>query len=124
MLIGRSRRWPASGAQGGEWRKRVSERRSLKTYKNLYPQVYSFDNLYTAYRAARRGKRDKGQVSAFLDPTISPEKRKRGDSTTSVAIILACRPYHWKDQFSVPITLSAETKQEIMAKWHKLFSSL
>jgi len=37
----------------------------LKTYKNLYPQVYSFDNLYTAYRAARRGKRDKGQVSAF-----------------------------------------------------------
>jgi 4-hydroxy-3-polyprenylbenzoate decarboxylase len=66
----------------------------------------------------------KGQVSAFLDPTISPEKRKRGDSTTSVAIILACRPYHWKDQFSVPITLSAETKREIMAKWHKLFSSL
>ena len=66
----------------------------------------------------------KGQVSAFLDPTISPEKRKRGDSTTSVAIILACRPYHWKDQFSVPITLSAETKREIMAKWNKLFSSM
>jgi RNA-directed DNA polymerase len=37
----------------------------VKTYKNLYPQVHDFDNLYAAYRAARRGKRDKLQVFAF-----------------------------------------------------------
>jgi retron-type reverse transcriptase len=37
----------------------------MKSYKNLYPQVYDFDNLYRAYRAARRGKRDKLQVFAF-----------------------------------------------------------
>jgi retron-type reverse transcriptase len=37
----------------------------MKTHKNLYPKVYEFENLYTAYRAARRGKRDKQQVFAF-----------------------------------------------------------
>jgi len=37
----------------------------LKTYKHLYPQICDFGNLYTAYRAARRGKRDKAQVFNF-----------------------------------------------------------
>jgi hypothetical protein len=26
----------------------------MKTYRNLYPQVYDFENLYLSYRAARR----------------------------------------------------------------------
>jgi RNA-directed DNA polymerase len=43
----------------------VSGGRRIKTYKNLYPQVYEFDNLYAAYRAARRGKRNKQQVFRF-----------------------------------------------------------
>jgi len=29
----------------------------LKTYKHLYPQVYDFENLYLAWRKARKGKR-------------------------------------------------------------------
>ena len=29
----------------------------MKTYKNLYPQVYDFENLYLAWRKARKGKR-------------------------------------------------------------------
>jgi retron-type reverse transcriptase len=37
----------------------------MKTYKNLYPQVYSFSNLYWAFRAARRGKRDRAAVASF-----------------------------------------------------------
>ncbi len=37
----------------------------MKTYKNLYPQVYTFENLYLAYRAARRGKRARVDVAAF-----------------------------------------------------------
>jgi RNA-directed DNA polymerase len=37
-----------------------------KTFKNLYPQVYSFENLYQAFRQARRGgKRKKETVAAF-----------------------------------------------------------
>ena len=30
-----------------------------KTYRNLYPQVVAWDNLYAAYRKARKGKRGK-----------------------------------------------------------------
>jgi RNA-directed DNA polymerase len=37
----------------------------MKTFKNLYPQVYSFENLYTAFRQARRGKRRRVEVAAF-----------------------------------------------------------
>ncbi len=36
------------------------------TYKNLYPQIYDFDNLYIAWRRARRGgKRKWPTVAAF-----------------------------------------------------------
>ena len=51
--------------EGPRPRRRASERAAIKTYKNLYPQVHGFDNLYSAYRAARRGKRHKQQVFRF-----------------------------------------------------------
>ncbi len=37
----------------------------MKTYKNLYPQITNFGNLYDAWRKARRGKRYKPAASAF-----------------------------------------------------------
>ena len=37
--------------------------------------------------------------STPLDPRITPEREPRGDFTNSRAIIDACRPYHWRDQF-------------------------
>ncbi len=37
----------------------------MKTYKNLYPQIYTFENLYEAYREARKGKRGRVDVAAF-----------------------------------------------------------
>jgi hypothetical protein len=37
----------------------------MKTYKNLYPQIYRFDNLYIAFRKARLGKRDRAVVASF-----------------------------------------------------------
>lgn len=37
-----------------------------KTYKNLYPQVYAFENLYQAHRQARKGGKRKGpEVAEF-----------------------------------------------------------
>jgi retron-type reverse transcriptase len=42
-----------------------NERRLMKTYRNLYPQVWNFENLYTAYRRARKGKRSKPGVAGF-----------------------------------------------------------
>jgi RNA-directed DNA polymerase len=37
----------------------------MKTSKNLYPQIYDFENLYVAYRRARLGKRDRVAVASF-----------------------------------------------------------
>ena len=37
----------------------------MKTYKNLYSQIYTFPNLYGAYLAARKGKRDRVTVASF-----------------------------------------------------------
>ena len=37
----------------------------MKTYKHLYSQVYDFENLYLAYRKARKGKRGKAYVAGF-----------------------------------------------------------
>ncbi|HOX40304.1 MAG TPA: reverse transcriptase/maturase family protein [Candidatus Brocadiia bacterium] len=37
----------------------------MKTYKRLFDRVCSFGNLHTAYRRARRGKRDKAEVIGF-----------------------------------------------------------
>lgn len=37
----------------------------MKTYRNLYPQICSFENMYLAYRAARRGKRQRVAAADF-----------------------------------------------------------
>lgn len=37
----------------------------MKTYKNLYPTVCSFENLFLAYRQARKGKRSRAGPSSF-----------------------------------------------------------
>lgn len=37
----------------------------MKTYKHLFEQVCSFDNLWRAFQQARRGKRSKVSVAAF-----------------------------------------------------------
>ena len=37
----------------------------MKTYKNLFPQIIAFDNLYEAFIQARRGKRRQPAVAAF-----------------------------------------------------------
>jgi RNA-directed DNA polymerase len=37
----------------------------VKTYKDLYPSVTSFENLYHAFKKAARGKRSQANVAAF-----------------------------------------------------------
>ena len=37
----------------------------MKTYRHLYPQVYAFENLHAAYRAARKGKRGRVPAATF-----------------------------------------------------------
>ncbi len=37
----------------------------MKTYKNLYPDIYNFGNLYAAYRKACQGKRSRVEAAVF-----------------------------------------------------------
>ncbi|MDX9866079.1 MAG: reverse transcriptase domain-containing protein [Anaerolineaceae bacterium] len=37
----------------------------MKTYRNLYPHVWDFENIYLAYRKARKGKRGKPGAATF-----------------------------------------------------------
>ena len=49
-----------------------------------------------------------GAWSTPLDPRLNPEDRAKGNFTNSRAIIDACRPFHWRDQFPKVNRLTAE----------------
>lgn len=55
-----------------------------KTYRNLYPQVVAWDNLYEAYRKARKGKRGKVPAATFefkLEENLTELHRELRDQT-------------------------------------------
>ena len=52
-----------------------------------------------------------------LDPLLPPEKREKRDLTHSIAIINACRPYHWKDQFPKVCAASPEARKKTLEAW-------
>jgi hypothetical protein len=62
------------------------ERRKVKTYRNLYPQVWDFENLYLAYRKARRGKRGRVPAAEF--------ERIQDDELLALQDELHQRTYH------------------------------
>ncbi len=43
----------------------------MKTYKNLYKEIVSVDNLYLAYKKARKGKTKKNYVKEFCEDLIN-----------------------------------------------------
>ncbi len=63
----------------------------------------------------------RGWRGSWLNPRLSPQKRAIGDLTTSSVIILACKPYHWKDQFPPSFKLSFEESKRVKEKWQWLF---
>lgn len=57
----------------------------MKTYKHLYPQLCSFDNLYLAYLKAKKGKSGKAPVAEFM--------RKREDEIFALQNELQAKTY-------------------------------
>src|SRR3990170_3496525 len=51
----------------------------MKTYRNLFPRLCSFENVYRAYHAARQGKRQHAAVAAFEYDQESELLRLRDD---------------------------------------------
>ena len=58
----------------------------------------------------------------FVDarPRIAPEERKKGNITNSRMVINACRPFHWREQFS-PVT---KARPEIQRRAREKFGYL
>ncbi len=59
----------------------------------------------------------RGAWSTHLDPRIPPWEKEKGNLTNSRAIIDACRPFHWMDQFPPVNAPSPEQAREARAKW-------
>ncbi len=52
-----------------------------------------------------------------LDPVVPPEKRASGDLTGSRAIVLACRPFHWRKDFPRVNRASDELRRHTLKRW-------
>ena len=61
-----------------------------------------------------------GRLSMASDPRLDPEKRKAGDLTCSTAIIDACRPWAWRDQFPRTTKTPPEVMEQVRKKWAKV----
>ncbi len=59
--------------------------------------------------------------STPLDPILSPEKKATGNLTSSRALILACRPFHWMKDFPRVNRASDELRATVRNKWKDLF---
>jgi len=59
--------------------------------------------------------------STPLDPRIDPERKAVGDYTNSRAIIDACRPWHWRDEFPRVNVPTAEERRIAQEKFGHLF---
>jgi 4-hydroxy-3-polyprenylbenzoate decarboxylase len=60
----------------------------------------------------------RGAWSTPLDPSISPDRKREGDFTNSRAIIDACRPFHWRDQYptvNMPLPETARRTKEMFS---------
>jgi UbiD family decarboxylase len=55
-----------------------------------------------------------------IDPRLPKHKKEVADYTGSVAIIDACRPYHWIEEFPATTQISEELLRETNAKWGKI----
>lgn len=58
-----------------------------------------------------------GSWDSPADPRLDPDRRAAGDITHSVAVINACRPYHWRDKFPPANTPGAETMRKAREKF-------
>ena len=58
-----------------------------------------------------------GAWDSPADPMLTPKQRADGDMTHSVAVIDACRPFDWQDQFPMSNAPSPEVAQKAEEKF-------
>jgi 4-hydroxy-3-polyprenylbenzoate decarboxylase len=63
-----------------------------------------------------------GCPSGTLDPMISPERKRRGEMSSSRAVIDACRPWEWRHEFPSVNRASDQLRAQTYERWAELFS--
>jgi UbiD family decarboxylase len=58
-----------------------------------------------------------GSWDSNADPALPPERKASGDQTHSVALINACKPYHWRDKFPPSNAPSADVMRKAREKF-------
>jgi UbiD family decarboxylase len=58
-----------------------------------------------------------GSWDSPADPRLPPERRAAGDMTHSVAVINACKPYHWREKFPPSNAPSPEIARKAREKF-------
>src|SRR6516164_9751033 len=58
-----------------------------------------------------------GSWDSSADPALPPERRAVGNMTHSVALIDACKPFHWRDKFPPTNAPSAEVTRKAREKF-------
>ena len=58
--------------------------------------------------------------STPLDPRISPEDKEKNNFRNSRAVIDACRPFHWRDEFPLVNAMSPALAKKARKKWGHL----
>jgi 4-hydroxy-3-polyprenylbenzoate decarboxylase len=58
-----------------------------------------------------------GSWDSPADPALPPDHRKAGDMTHSVAVINACKPYHWREAFPPSNAPSPEVLRKAKEKF-------
>lgn len=62
-------------------------------------------------------------TSGYLDPVIPPQERAAGRYTAARAIISACKPFGWIDQFPPDVGTSPALQAQVLKAWPDLFST-
>ena len=133
MLHGVSikQRYPGHAAQAGQ----IAAQCGASAYASKYVIVTDEDidvtNLESLLWAmlTRTDPKDSiqfitGSWDSPADPRLSPEKRAVRNMTHSVAIIDACKPWHWRDQFPPSNTPSPEVAKKAREKFGHLLDGI
>lgn len=63
----------------------------------------------------------RGYQNSPLDPSLSPDKRERGEITEAKMLIDACRPWQWRDKFPKSAKASDRLVEAAMEKFAEVF---
>ena len=63
------------------------------------------------------------KATTSIDPRLSPRKLVEGDYSMGIALIDACKPFQWKDQFPASNRFDERYRAEVRDRWASVLAS-